>query len=440
MASGGLFRSLRVRNFRLYASGQAISLTGTWMQRVAQDWLVLDLSHNSGTALGIVLALQFGPTLVFSMLGGILADRYDKRRVLMVTQAAMAALAVALGLLDLSGSAQLWHVYVLAGLMGVVSAIDVPVRQSFAVEMVGGDGLTNALSLNAATFNSARIVGPALAGVLITAVGTGWLFLANAVMTLGVITGLLLMRASELFRSPPVGRSPGQLREGLRYVRGRPDLILPMLLIFVIGTFGLNFPVTLALMAREEFGRGATEYGLLTTMVAVGSLAGALLSGRRTGPPRQRLLLISALGFGLIETAVGLMPTYVLLAVALIPMGWITLTTTIAANSTVQLSVEPTMRGRVMALYLICFMGGTPLGGPLIGVASDLFGPRAGLVGGGLVCAVAAVLLGLLFSRMRGLRLREQVGALPHPHLAGHLHLHLRRADTDPEAEPARAA
>lgn len=436
MASGGMFRSLRVRNFRLYATGQAVSLTGTWMQRVAQDWLVLDLSNNSGTALGIVLALQFGPTLVFSMFGGILADRYDKRRVLVVTQTLMATLALALGLLDLSGNALLWHVYVLAGLMGVVSAIDVPVRQSFAVEMVGPDDLTNALSLNAATFNSARIVGPALAGVLITLVGTGWLFLANAVLTLGVITGLLLMRAAELYRSTPVGRSPGQLREGLRYVRGRPDLVLPMLLIFVIGTFGLNFPVTLALMAREEFGRGATEYGLLTTMVAIGSLAGALLSGRRTGRPRQRFLVISAVGFGVIEVAVGLMPSYVLLAVALIPMGWITLTSTIAANSTVQLGVDPTMRGRVMALYLMCFMGGTPLGGPLIGVASDLFGPRAGLVGGGLVCAVAAVLLGLVFTHRQGLRLREQVGALPHPHLAAHLHL--RRADPDPE--PARAA
>ena len=416
-ASGGMFRSLRVRNYRLFASGQAVSLTGTWMQRVAQDWLVLELSHGSGAALGLALAVQFGPTLLFSLFGGILADRYDKRRVLMVTQAAMAVLAGVLGLLDVSGAVQLWHVYVLAGLLGVASSLDVPVRQSFVVEMVGGTDLPNALSLNSATFNSARIVGPALAGLTISAVGTGWVFLANAVLTLAVILGLKLMRAGELLRAPRAGRSPGQLRAGLHYVRNRPDLLLPMVLIFVIGTFGLNFPITLALMAREEFGRGATEYGLLTTALAVGSLAGALVSSRRTARPRQRLLLLSALGFGVAETAAGFMPTYPALLLALVALGWVSLTCTIAANATVQLGVEPTMRGRVMALYLMCFMGGTPLGGPLVGAMSDLLGARAGLIGGGLVCAVAAVVLGVVFSRMRGLRLREQVGALPHPHL-----------------------
>jgi MFS family permease len=412
-----MFRSLRVRNYRLYASGQAVSLTGTWMQRVAQDWLVLVLSDGSGTALGVVTALQFGPTLLFSLYGGVLADRYDKRRVLMFTQSAMVVLAAALGLLDISGSVALWHVYVLAFLLGVASALDVPVRQSFVVEMVGGDDLTNAVSLNSATFNSARIVGPAVAGLAITAVGTGWVFLANSLLTVAVIVGLALMRPDELFRSTPTGREPGQLRAGLRYVRSRPDLVLPMVLIFVVGTFGLNFQLTLALMAREVFGRGAAAYGLLSTSIAVGSLVGALLSTRRTTRPRQRMLLLSALTFGLVEAAAGLMPTYLALAIALVPAGITALTFTIAANSSVQLGADPAMRGRVMALYLMCFMGGTPIGAPLIGVLSDAFGPRAGVVGGGLVCAVAAVVLGLIFTRRRGLRLREQVSGLPLPHL-----------------------
>ncbi len=373
-ASGGMFRSLRVRNYRLFASGQVVSLTGTWMQRVAQDWLVLELS-GSGTALGIVTALQFGPSLLFSLWGGVLADRYDKRRLLMLTQGTMAALAAVLGGLDVTGAVALWHVYLLAALLGIASAVDVPVRQSFVVEMVGGEDLPNAVSLNSATFNSARIIGPAVAGLVITAVGTGWVFLVNALLTMAVIVGLALMRPGELYRSAPAGRSPGQLREGLRYVRSRPDLVLPMLLVFVIGTFGLNFQLTMALMARVVFGRGATAYGLLSTAIAVGSLAGALASTRRTDRPRQRTLLASAFGFGLLE-----------------------------------------VRGRVMALYLMCFMGGTPLGAPVIGALSDAFGPRAGVYGGGAVCAVAAAVLGGLFARRRGLRLREQVvHALPHP-------------------------
>jgi MFS family permease len=411
-----MFRSLRVHNYRLYAAGQVVSLTGTWMQRVAQDWLVLELS-NSGTALGVVTALQFGPTLLFSLWGGILADRYDKRLVLMVTQAAMAVLALVLGVLDVSGAVQLWHVYLLAGLLGVASALDVPVRQAFVVEMVGGDDLPNAVGLNSATFNAARILGPAVAGAMITAGGTGWVFLVNAVSTLAVIAGLASMRTRELHRSPPAGRSPGQLREAFRYVRSRPDLVLPLVLVAVVGTFGLNFQLTMALMAREVFHRDAASYGLLSTALAVGSLAGALLSTRRTTRPRQRFLVLSALVFGLVEVAVGLMPTYAATMVLLVPAGAAALTFTIAANSSVQLGADPTVRGRVMALYLVCFMGGTPLGAPLIGVLSDTFGPRAGVVGGGAVCVVAAVLLGLLVARRRGLPLREQVAdVLPHPH------------------------
>jgi MFS family permease len=420
-ASAGMFRSLRVRNYRLYASGQVISLTGTWMQRVAQDWLILELSGNSGTAIGLVLALQFGPALLFSLYGGVLADRYDKRRILFVTQSVMIAQAAVLGVLDVSGHVQLWHVYLLALVLGITSSLDVPVRQSFVVEMVGSTDLPNAVSLNSVTFNLARIVGPALAGVLIAAVGTGWVFLGNAVFTIAVIVVLAAMRPSELFRSPPSGRSPGQLVEGLRYVKGRPDLILPMALVFVVGTFGLNFPVTMALLAKEVFGRGAAGYGLFTTAIAVGSLLGALVSTRRTTTPRIRLLLSSCFAFGALEAVIGVLPTYWSVVVLLLPMGAAVLTFTIAANSTVQLGSDPAFRGRVMALYLMCFMGGTPLGAPLVGLISDMFGPRAGVVNSGAISAVAAVVAAVVVSRQRAGTLTAQVGgALPHPHLRLH--------------------
>ena len=428
-AAAEMFRSLRVRNYRFYAGGQVISLTGTWMQRVAQDWLILELSGNSGAAIGVVLALQFGPTLLFSMFGGLLADRYDKRRILFATQSIMIAQAAVLGLLDVTGAVQLWHVYLLAAVLGITSAIDVPVRQSFVVEIVGGTDLPNAVSLNSVTFNLARIVGPALAGVLIAVVGTGWVFLGNAVFTIAVIVGLALMRTGELFRSAPTGRTPGQLREGLRYVKGRPELVLPMVLVFVIGTFGLNYPVTMALLAKEVFGRGAAGYGLFTTAIAVGSLGGALMSTRRTAAPRTRLLLSACFAFGFIEVLVSLMPTYWSTVAMLLPMGAAALTFTIAANSTVQLGSDPAFRGRVMALYMMCFTGGTPIGAPLVGMISDALGARAGVLWSGGISALAALGAAVVVSRRRGLRLRTQVGeVLPHPSLR------LRWAAT---AEPA---
>jgi MFS family permease len=413
--AGGMFRSLAVRNYRLFASGQVVSLTGTWMQRVAQDWLVLELSE-SGAVLGLVLALQFGPTLLFSLWGGVLADRYDKRRLLIVTQALMAAQALVLGLLVVGGAVQLWHVCLLAALLGTVSALDVPVRQSFVVEMVGRRDVTNAVGLNSATFNSARIVGPAAAGVMINWVGTGSVFLINAASTIAVIAGLVAMRGDELHRATRLGRAKGQLREGLRYVRGRADLVATMILVFVIGTFGLNFQLTAALMARDVFGRGAGSYGLLSAMLAVGSLVGALLSTRRTARPRQRFLLAAALGFGLLEVGVGLMPSYLAVAIALVPTGAVALSFTIAANSSVQLGVDEMMRGRVMALYLLCFMGGTPFGAPAVGAVSDAFGPRVGLIASGSICALATVGLGLVIARRRGIAVRAQVAevvALP---------------------------
>jgi MFS family permease len=372
------------------------------MQRVAQDWLVLTLT-NSGTALGIITALQFGPSLLLGPWGGVLADRGDKRRILLATQSALALVALLLGLLDVAGVVQYWHVLVLATALGLITAIDTPVRQSFVIEMVGKDDLTNAVAINSTIFNSGRIVGPAVAGVLITAVGTGWAFIGNAASSLAVLAGLLLMRTDELFPSTPVARARGQLREGLRYVRARRDLMLTMVLIFVFGTFGLNFAITCALMAKQVFHRGASGYGLLSTSLAVGAFVGAILATRRTKRPSAMFLLGASSVFSVGEIAAGLMPTYLATALVLVPTGLAMLSVTTAANSHIQLGVAPTMRGRVMALYLVCFMGGTPFGAPLIGWLAGAAGPRWGLIGGGLICLLSAVALAAWVARSRGM-------------------------------------
>jgi MFS family permease len=398
-----MFRSLRVRNYRLYASGQLISLTGTWMQRVAQDWLVLELT-NSGTALGVITALQFGPAIVLGLWGGVIADRGDKRKILFATQTGLALVALALGLLDLAGVVQYWQVAMLAMLLGIVSAVDSPVRQSFVVEMVGRTDLANAVAINSTTFNAARILGPALAGEMISVTGTGWAFMANAASSLAVLTGLWMMRPSELHPAPPVHRARGQLIEGIRYVRGRGDLVVIMVLIFVIGTFGLNFQITTALIAKQVFHRGAGGYGLLSTALALGACAGAVTATRRVKRPSQLFLVVTALAFSVSEIASGLMPSYVLTALLLIPTGAVMLTLTTAANSSVQLGVDATMRGRVMALYVVCFLGGTPLGAPLVGWVAGTFGPRWGFIGGGLVCLVVTLALALILARRRGFR------------------------------------
>jgi MFS family permease len=416
--SSPTFRSLRVRNYRLFAAGQIISLSGTWGQRVAQDWLVLELSGSSGVALGITTGLQFLPVLLFGLYGGVLADRYDKRKLLIGAQAAMGVLALALALLDLTGSVELWHVYALAFGLGVASAVDTPVRQAFVIEMVGPDDLPNAVSLNSATFNSARIIGPAVAGVAIAAVGTGWVFAANALSYVAVLAGLHAIRTSELFPSKRLERAKGQLREGLAYVRERPNLLVPMLLVFMVGTFGLNFQITLALVVKEVFGRSAGSYGLLSAFLAVGSLLGALASARRSGPPRQRTLFAAALVFGLLEVAVGLAPSYELMALLLVPTGMAVLTFTTTANAIIQLGSAPQVRGRVMALYILVFLGGTPVGAPLIGALAEAFGPRSSIVAGGLVTALSGIVAALVMTRLRRLRLEAHlVRRRPHVHV-----------------------
>ena len=388
-----MFASLRVRNYRRYASGQVVSLVGTWMQRVAQDWLVLELSGGSPIALGVAVALQFAPTLVLSLWAGVLADRYDKRTMLIAVQVGMGLCALALGVLDVGGAVALWHVFLLCGLLGCFSAIDVPVRQAFAVEMVGPDQVTNAVALNSMTFNLARIAGPAIAGLLVVAVGTGWVFLINATSFAGVVAGLVMMDPARLLRPPRVPRRRGQLSEGLRYVRRRRDLIVLLSLVFFVATFGLNFHTTLAVVARNVFGRGADAYGQLATLLAVGTLTGAALAARRSGRGRPRLRLVfgAAVAFGVLEVAVGLMPTYTTFGLMLIPCGAAALTFTTAVNSTVQLSVDPQLRGRVMGLYMLLFLGGNPVGAPLMGWIAEAVHGRAPIVVGGAVTVLGAL-------------------------------------------------
>jgi MFS family permease len=368
-----------------------VSNSGTWMQRVAQDWLVLDLTHGSGAALGITTGLQFLPLLLFGLYGGVLADRYRKRVVLMITQMAMCALALVLGVLAITGNAEVWHVYALAFGLGMATVVDNPTRQSFAVEMVGPGDLSNAIALNSAIFNMARIVGPAVAGVLIAAIGTGPVFLVNAASFGAVLLGLYLMREDDLYLRERVPRAKGQLREGLRYVRERRDLVMVLIIVGFVAAFGMNFQLTTALMSREVFHSGASSFGLASTVLAVGALSGSLFAACRR-QPRMRLMLSAAAVFAVLEIVTGLMPDYVSFLVMLVPTGMALLTFNTTANAVMQLSVPASMRGRVMGLYMLVFAGSAPIGSPLLGWLAEVFGPRSGLLIGGIV-SLAAVLV-----------------------------------------------
>ncbi|MBA3264796.1 MAG: MFS transporter [Nocardioidaceae bacterium] len=404
------FQALSVRNFRLYSLGGVVSNTGTWMQRVAQDWLVLELT-SSGSALGITTGLQFLPFLLVTPFAGLIADRYSKRLMLAVTQASLALSAGLLGLLAVTGLVEVWHVYVLALLFGIGTAFDAPARQSFVVEMVGHDNLPNAVGLNSASFNLGRVIGPGVAGLLIAALGsgvgaTGWVILLNAVSYVAVIGSLRAMRTSELSPSPPVPRAKGALREGVRYVTSRPDLIFVFVVAFAAGTFGLNFQMTTALMATSEFHKGAGEFGLLGSVMAVGSLAGALLAARR-GHPRKLVLVLAAVAFALAEIVAGLMPTYWLFAAWLPIVGISALTLLNSLQTVVQLTVDAEIRGRIMALYMMVFMGGTPVGAPVIGWVGETFGARWTLIGGGLATLLAVVLATAWLMRAQQIRWRD---------------------------------
>jgi MFS family permease len=398
-----MFRALSVRNYRLYFGGQVLSNAGTWMQRVAQDWLVLDLSGSSGVALGITTGLQFLPYLLFSLWGGTLADRIERRRLLIITQTLMGLLALILGVLTLRGDATVPIVYVMAFLLGIVSAIDNPARQAFVNEIVGPDTLHNAIALNSASFNLARLVGPALAGVMVALVGSGWVFIANAATFAVTIAALLLMRVSEL-RVHAREQGTVRLVQGIRYVRQRGDLVLVLFLLFGVATFGLNYQLTMALMARQQFHLGAEAFGLMSTALAVGALLGSLLAARRSRAT-LRLVATAAVLFGVVEIVVGLAPTYAVMLCLLPFAGAMAMTFTTSAQSYLQSRSESWVRGRVMGIYTLMFFGGTPLGAPLIGWTADNLGPRSGLVGGGLGTLVFALVCLGVYARRRTSRI-----------------------------------
>jgi MFS family permease len=397
----GVFRSLRGFNYRVWAPGAFVSNVGTWVQRTAQDWLVFtQLTHHDASAVGLVMALQFGPQLLLLPWTGAAADRFNQRKLLIATQATMGGLALALGLLTVTGVVQLWHVYVFAFLFGGAAAFDAPVRQTFVAELVGDADLHNAVSLNSTSFNAARMIGPAVSGVVIAAIGTGWAFLINGASFVAVLLSLAFLRLAELHPNARAPRGKGSFGEGLRYVWGRADLKTMLVMLFLVGTFGLNFPIFISTMAVSVFHADARGYGLLSSVMAIGTVAGALLSARRE-TPRFSLLLIGAGVFGLGCTLAALAPGYWFFAGALVVIGAAALTLTNTSNSLMQLSTEPAMRGRVMALRVGVALGGTPIGAPIVGWVANAFGPRWALgVGAASGFAAAAVALAVLARRI----------------------------------------
>ncbi|WP_432492390.1 MFS transporter [Kineococcus auxinigenes] len=404
------FAALRVPNFRVYVSGQALASTGVWMQNIALDWLVLELT-GSPAAVGIAMALQFLPILLFGMHGGMIADRYPKRNILLVTQGCSAAVATTLAVLTLTGNVTVGTVYLLALAGGFVVALDNPTRQAFVGEVVPAQHLRNAVALNAATFQTSRLVGPAIASLLIGTVGTGWAFAANALCYLGPTVALgFFLKTSELVRTPPLPRQKGQLRSALRYVAERPHVAWTILLVGVFGTFGLNFPVVLTAMADETFDGDAGLYGLFNIVLAVGSIAGALVAGGRSNA-RLRTILALAAAFGISQTAAAFAPNLGVFVAVLVVMGVTNLAFQAIANSSVQLWVDREYRGRVMGLYVLVFMGGTPLGGPLIGWVTEHVGVRAGMAACGLVPLSVAAAMALVLA-VQPLRARRRQAVL----------------------------
>ncbi|MER5968055.1 MFS transporter [Streptomyces sp. NPDC002057] len=410
------FRSLSVRNFRLFAAGQVVSVAGTWTMVVAQDWLVLGMTGDSGTALGVVTALQFAPMLLLTLYGGRLADRYDKRMLLTAANLAAGALALVLAVLVLSGTVRLWHIWLLALGIGVVNAVEVPTRMSFVGELVGNDLLPNASGLSAAYFSVARVAGPALAGLLITGFGTGWAIAVNAASYLATVAGLRMMRPEENLGGVRGGGGEGEeeggdgdprrnarIIDGLRYTASRADLTLPMALVAVIGLFGMNFQLTLPLLAKTVFHADATSFGLLTTAFAAGSLLGAIAGTRRSGRPAARTVIGAALAFGVLETAAGWAPGFLGAVVLLTLTGFASIYFVQAANHRIQLGSDPRYRGRILALYTLILQGSTPLGALLVGLLAEQLGARAGLWLGGLVSLTAALAaLGVEYRGSRG--------------------------------------
>jgi MFS family permease len=390
----GTFRSLEGYNYRVWAAGALVSNVGSWMQRTAQDWIVLtELTHRNATAMGIVMGLQFGPQILLLPLTGFAADHLDRRKVLFCTQAAMGLLALGLGLLVVTGLVQLWHVYIFAFLLGCAAAFDSPARQTFVAELVEERFLPNAVALNSTSFNAARMIGPAIAGGLIAGVGSGWVFLINAFSFVAVLCSLVMLRSDELKPSHRAVSARGSFVEGFRYVLRRPDLRVILFMLFLVGTFGLNFPIFISTMSVTVFHAGASQYGLLTSMMAAGSVAGALMAAARARPGIP-VLLAGAATFGVGCAVAAMMPNYVAFGIVLFVIGLAAQTFTTSTNSIVQTSTEPGMRGRVIAILLAIALGGTPVGAPIVGWIADTFGPRWALGAGaaaGLLAAMVAI-------------------------------------------------
>jgi MFS family permease len=399
----GAFRALGNFNFRLWTAGGLVSNIGTWMQRVAQDWIVLtQLTHHDATAVGIVTGLQFAPQLLLLPWSGLAADRFNQRKLLMLTQASMGVLATALGILTISGHIRLWHVYVFAFVFGAAAALDAPVRQTFVGELVGDEHLPNAVALNSTSFFAGQMIGPAVAGLVIAKIGTGWAFLLNGLSFGAVLLSMYLLRVQELRTNARASRAPGGFIEGLRYVWARPDLRSILVMLFLIGTFGLNFPIFISTMAVNVFHADARGFGLLSSIMAIGTMSGAFLSAGRD-KPRFGTLLLGAGVFGIGCTLAAFSPGYWWFAAALTVIGVAALTFTTATNSMMQLTTRPTMRGRVMAIRVGVALGGTAIGAPIIGWVANRFGPRWAL-GVGASSGFAAALVAIyVLTRRNGL-------------------------------------
>jgi len=404
-----MFRSLRRFNYRVWVGGAFVSNIGTWVQRTAQDWLVLTvLTHHSASAVGLVMALQFGPQFLLLPWTGFAADHMDQRKLLIATQAVMGVLALALGMLTVTGLVQLWHVYVFAFLFGSAAAFDAPVRQVFVTQLVGEADIPNAVALNSTSFNAARMIGPAISGLIIAGVGTGWAFLINGVSFIAVLVSLASLRTAELRPQPRAARERGSFTQGFRYVWGRPDLMAILIMLFLVGTFGLNFPIFISTMAVGVFHADARGYGVLSSMMAIGTVSGALLAARRQAPGFNALLG-GALVFGIGCALAAVAPTYWLFGVALVVTGISVLTLTNTTNSLMQLSTEPAMRGRVMALRVGVALGGTPIGAPIVGWVADHLGPRWALgVGAASGFAAAGVAIAYMARQRRAAALSAQ--------------------------------
>jgi MFS family permease len=401
-----VFRSLQVVNYRMWFAGALVSNIGFWMQRTAQDWIVLtELTDHDAAAVGLTMGLQMLPLVLLVPVSGLIADRVNRRNLLFFTNITMALLAIGLGTIVVTGVVQLWHVYAFAFAGGCVAAIENPAKQSFVSELVSEEHLSNAVSLNQASFQTARVIGPSIAAGLVLLVGPGWVFMLNALTFLGILVAIMRLRVHELRVADRLAKGRGAIRAGFQYVWRRPDLIVLMVIVFIIGTFGMNFPIFASTMTTVEFDLGVGQYGILLSALAVGSVAGALLAARRE-TPRMPVAAIAAGLFGLAMAAASVMPSYWMFAVTLVAAGLALQSVMVTANSLVQLGTEPAMRGRVMALYMTIFVGGTPVGGPLMGWIANTFGPRVA-VGVGAGAALVAALIGLAFYlRTNDVRLR----------------------------------